>query len=52
MASFIAKAANIYLDLVNEKVIIACFLLCHDIAPPRSKKTYPKVDLRDLGFPI
>ncbi len=52
MASFVAKGTNIYLDLVDERTIVACFLFCHDIAPPPSKKTYPKVDLRDSRFPI
>jgi hypothetical protein len=46
MASFVAKSTDIYLDLVDEKVIVACFLFCHDIAPPLpSKKTYLEVDI-------
>jgi hypothetical protein len=43
---FAAKVVNIYSDSIDEKVTIACFLFCYDIAPPPpSKKTYLKVDL-------
>jgi hypothetical protein len=44
MASLVAKVIDIYLDLIDVGVI-ACFLFCHDIAPPPSKKTYPKAHL-------
>jgi len=45
MASLVAKVIDIYLDLIDVGVIVACFLFCHDIAPPPSKKTYPKAHL-------
>jgi hypothetical protein len=52
MVSFAAEATDIYLDSVDERATIACFLLCHDIAPPPpSKKTYLKVDLQDSRSP-
>jgi hypothetical protein len=51
MASFVTKVADIYLDLVNERIIIAFFLHCHDIALSPSKKTYLEANLKDLGFP-
>jgi len=45
MASFVAEATNIYSNSIDEKAIVACFLLCHDVVPPPNKKTYLEVDL-------
>jgi hypothetical protein len=43
--SFAMKITTMYSASIEERVIVVCFLHCHEIAPPISRNMYSDVDL-------
>ena len=50
MASQVALLKVLYSNYVDDKEIVGCFLLLHDMIPEPMLKTYPQVDFLSSGL--